>query len=270
MADKFLNLTDLVAIKNWIEGKFATILNFNDLEDRVETLEAAGGEPNVIETVKLNGTELAVDANKAVDVLAAEMKTQSGGVFMAQRNTSVMLKQKTQNDPSIFNITLEMGGQGSYAYDLATTDYVDENGGKIDHITVNGTEQTITNKTVALIIPTATSGLTNDSDFQTGTEVQTAIGNALADITGIDFQVVQTLPATGVKGTIYLVSNSGSGQNIYDEYIWLDGDPTGRYEKIGTTAVDLSNYWTMTSGQSNTLEAATVAEVQAILEPANP
>ena len=55
-------------------------------------------------------------------------------------------------------------------------------------------------------------------------------------------QIVEDLPPTGEKGVIYLKSNGGSGNNIYDEYIW-----TGTaFEKIGTTAVDLSNYWSKT------------------------
>jgi hypothetical protein len=34
------------------------------------------------------------------------------------------------------------------------------------------------------------------------------------------------------------VTNSGSGTNSYDEYIWLGSS----FEKIGTTDVDLSGY----------------------------
>lgn len=107
-------------------------------------------------------------------------------------------------------------------------------------------------------LPTKTSDLTNDSNFltsvppeyiteteltgkgyQNSSQVQSAIKSALSGITGIDFQVVSSLPQTGKKGTIYLMSNSGSGQNIYDEYIWVNN----KYEKIGTTSVDLSNYF---------------------------
>ena len=40
------------------------------------------------------------------------------------------------------------------------------------------------------------------------------------------------------ENTIYLLSNEGAGNNIYDEYIVVNGKP----EKIGTTEVDLSGY----------------------------
>lgn len=105
-----------------------------------------------------------------------------------------------------------------------------------------------------IVVPTKTSDLTNDSNFvqaattlagygitdaMTAAQITTAINQAIAGVTGISFEVVQTLPAVGSTGTIYLVPNSGSGQNIYDEYIYYNSS----WEKIGSTNVDLSQYW---------------------------
>ena len=71
------------------------------------------------------------------------------------------------------------------------------------------------------------------------------VADAIGDLEGIHFEVVQTLPATGDAGTIYLVPISpGSTNNSYDEYIWLTS--TSHFEKIGTTDVDLSGYMTYT------------------------
>lgn len=56
------------------------------------------------------------------------------------------------------------------------------------------------------------------------------------------FEVVQTLPATGEDKIIYLVPNQGSTPNIYDEYIYVNNN----WEKIGTTEMDLSNYYNKT------------------------
>lgn len=85
--------------------------------------------------------------------------------------------------------------------------------------------------------------------------VKQYIDDAIGGITGIDFQVVTSLPATGVKGTIYLVSNSGSGTNSYDEYIYV----SDKWEKIGTTDVDLSGYMLKTD-----MVAITNAEIDTI------
>lgn len=109
------------------------------------------------------------------------------------------------------------------------------------------TDASISNKTITLgsnsvTVPTNNNELTNGAGYQTASEVQSAITEAIGDITGFEFQIVEELPGTGENGVIYLISNSGTGQNIYDEYIWTG---TG-YEKIGTTDVDLSNYWSKT------------------------
>lgn len=233
MADKYINSTGLQTIKTWIEGKFATIAALTTLSGRVDDIVAEGGEPNVIETVKVNGTALTPDQSKAVNV-------------------------------SVPTTTSELTNDGDGTSDFATEDYVAQNGGKIDVIKVNGTEQTITAKAVDITVPTAVSDLTNDSGFQTQAQVQALIDDELADITGIDFQVVTELPATGQHGVIYLLHNETSSEDLYDEYIWIT--PTGgtaRYEKIGNTQVDLSNYWSM-----DNLTAMTVAEINAILNAA--
>ncbi len=59
---------------------------------------------------------------------------------------------------------------------------------------------------------------------------------------GFRVEVVDTLPETGENGVLYLVPNSGAGENIYDEYVWIESGE--RYEKIGTTEIDLSQYYT--------------------------
>ena len=79
--------------------------------------------------------------------------------------------------------------------------------------------------------------------YQNATQVQQAINTALSSITGIDFQIVESLPGSGVKGTIYLLSNGGAGSNSYDEYVYINS----KWEKIGTTDIDLSNYYNTTN-----------------------
>lgn len=94
--------------------------------------------------------------------------------------------------------------------------------------------------------PTASAG-TNTTQIATTAFVDTAITNAISGIQGISYEVVASLPATGEAGVIYLVSNSGSAPNIYDEYIW-----TGTaFEKIGTTDVDLSGYQPLMTAITN-------------------
>ena len=94
------------------------------------------------------------------------------------------------------------------------------------------------------------------TDAYTKSEVDDAIDDALASITGVSFEIVQTLPQTGEPGTIYLVDNSGTGQNSYDEYIYANG----AFERLGTTDIDLSGYVLSTD-----LVEATTTEIDTIL-----
>lgn len=72
------------------------------------------------------------------------------------------------------------------------------------------------------------------------------ITDAVGKITSFEYKIVSHLPpiADGKVGTVYLVPNEGSGNNVYDEYIFLPPDSPfeGRYEKIGTTDIDLTPY----------------------------
>ena len=131
----------------------------------------------------------------------------------------------------------------------------------IEVVQKNGVALTVQNKTVNVEVPTNADiqALVEAYGYTTEQDVDDAIADALADITSFEFEVVQSLPQTGTKGIIYLVSNSGTGQNIYDEYIWIDGDPSGSYEKIGSTAVDLSGYV-----QASEMHALTNAEIDTI------
>lgn len=66
------------------------------------------------------------------------------------------------------------------------------------------------------------------------------VDGKISAITTINFEVVGELPGSGEANKIYLVPNAEQGeQNVKDEYIWVDG----KWEIIGSTKVDLSNYY---------------------------
>lgn len=117
-------------------------------------------------------------------------------------------------------------------------------------VATSGSYNDLSNKPTIPTVPTKVSAFTNDAGYQNSTQVQSAINSAISGITGFEYQVVQTLPATGEKGVIYLVPNSGSAPNIYDEYIWIESGQSGSFEKIGTTETDLSGY--VTDGELQT------------------
>ena len=92
-------------------------------------------------------------------------------------------------------------------------------------------------------IPTNISAFTNDSNYQTLTDVQ----GIIAGIARFTISVVDTLPDTGAPMVLYLVPRAQNLQtetNIYDEYLWIE--QTSSFEHLGSTAVDLSDYYTKT------------------------
>ena len=62
----------------------------------------------------------------------------------------------------------------------------------------------------------------------------------IANLANLQIEIVDQLPSVGETNIIYLVKKSGSALDIHDEYVFVDG----KWEKIGDTEIDLSNYYT--------------------------
>lgn len=219
--ENYLDPTGLTYYHNRIKTIFPSKTEFDALDEKVDELITEGGEPNVIETVKVNGTALTPDAQKAVDVTVPT---------------------------KVSDLTNDGDGESPFA----TEEYVGENGGKIDVIKVNGAAQTITDKAVDIAVPTQVSDLTNDSDFQTETEVQALIDAKVASAYKYKGSVadMSALDAITTKevGDVYDVQDSGMN------YAWngTAWDALGSY-------VDTSLYWAKSE-----LTAMTTAQIDAI------
>lgn len=150
-----------------------------------------------------------------------------------------------------------------------------------------GDEKFIANKPT---IPSKTSELQNDSDFVTKNEIpetSTFITNTVDNlvnyylksetytkqevvalinqITTINFKVVDELPGSGESNLIYLVKKEGSGDDVHDEYIWVEG----KWEKIGSTTVDLTNYYTKTDADGRFALKTSIADMLTKTEAAS-
>ena len=105
---------------------------------------------------------------------------------------------------------------------------------------------------IANFITASVNNLVNyylKSETYTKAEVQ----NLIDAIKQFQYEVVQTLPTASAStvGKIYLVPGAApSGQNVKDEYITLttieEGTTTYSWELIGSTTIDLTNYYTKT------------------------
>lgn len=149
---------------------------------------------------------------------------------------------------------------------------------KIDSIAINGTVQTPdSNKQVNIAVPTKTSDLTNDSDYQTDTQVEAAINAKLGGVYTpkgtVNFANLPELSAANVGG-VYNVSDAfittadfvegagishAAGTNVA---IVEPSEGVYKYDALSGT-VDLSNYYTKAQIDAMT---ATDDEVNELIE----
>lgn len=108
------------------------------------------------------------------------------------------------------------------------------------------------------------------ADAYTKTQTTAEINKAVANAGHLKRTIVTQLPAveSADEHTIYMVAkNSGSGNNVYDEYFLVvtgqTGSQTKKFEKIGDSAVNLTNYATKNEVATAKQEAINAASTDA-------
>ena len=85
----------------------------------------------------------------------------------------------------------------------------------------------------------------DEDDVYDKSEVNDLIGALVGVQFSSPYASPSLLPVVGDPSTIYLVENSSSEENVFDEYLWINlGSEGGHYELIGSTEIDLSGYAT--------------------------
>ena len=277
--DDYINSTGLSYFKGRLDTVYATQSALSTLSGRVDAIVAEGGEPNTIESVTVNGTAVTPDANKnvalTVPTATSDITNDGDGTsnfateaYVAANGGKIDHITVNGTEQSISNKTvaitvptkvsdLQNDGDGTSGSAFVTEAYVTTNGGKIDTISVNGTAQTITNKNVDITVPTAVSDLTNDSGFQTASDVSTAISTAVASAVKCRGSVASysALPASGqVHGDMYDTLDTGKN------YVWIVENGTGRWDEYAST-IDTSVFMLKTD-----LVAITTAQIDALFE----
>ena len=202
------------------------------------------------------------------------------GFLYAVQYIFTKLKTSPLNVNSTYTISLDTTNQYIVLTDdqgvtshVSYSDFGDQN--IIETVKVDNTPLT-PDANKAINIPAASA---NFRGVVSNADINTLIQTALAGFERISFQKVNSygdLPVIGQNGVIYLVPNSGTTPNIYDEYIWYTDSSTtpatSGYEKIGTTAVDLSGYVQYTDISLITnQEIATIVDdaYDAVFNPSN-
>lgn len=233
---KYLGTTSLALlwekIKNKLSQKVDKVdgkgLSSNDYTSNEKTKLAniaAGAQVNVLEGIQKNGNTVTITnkiANITVPTKTSDITNDSGFITNAD----------VPEGAAASSTTPKMDGTAAVGTETAFA--------RGDHRHPTDTSRAPLASpafTGTPTAPTASSG-TNNTQIATTAFVASAISAAVADITSFEFEVVQSLPASGEAGIIYLVSHSHGTGDAYDEYIWTGS----AFEKIGNTDVDLSGY----------------------------
>ena len=221
--------TALGKIKAWGEGKFVAQetgkgLSSNDYTsaDKTKLSGIAEGANKYVHpsyTAQKSGLyKVTVDASGHVSATTAVAKADITGLGIPAQDT-------TYADATTSTHGLMSAADKTKLDGVATGAQAN----KIESVKVNGTALT----------PDSSKAVNVDlSAYAKSADVTKEIASAVSGVTQIDYSVVEALPSTGKKGVIYLVANSGSGNNIYDEYIYINS----KFEKLGSREMDLSSY----------------------------
>lgn len=221
--------TALGKIKAWGEGKFVAqetgkVLSSNDYTSAEKTklsgiAEGANKYVHPSYTAQKSGLyKVTVDASGHVSATTAVAKAGITGLGIPAQDT-------TYADATTSTHGLMSAADKTKLDGVATGAQAN----KIESVKVNGTALT----------PDSSKAVNVDlSAYAKSADVTKEIASAVSGVTQIDYSVVEALPSTGKKGVIYLVANSGSGNNIYDEYIYINS----KFEKLGSREMDLSSY----------------------------
>lgn len=183
------------------------------------------------------------------------------------------LKELAQRVGKEFATKEDVSALSGKVDDLITT------GGEPNVITavkVNGSVQEVADKAVDITVPTKVSELSNDGNFQSDTQVATAIQTAIAASGHAQFQKVDTIPTAeeAVENVMYLVRNNSTQH--FDIYAKV-GESV---ELLDDTTVDLSGYVEKEEGKGlsandftdtekeklGSIEIATAEEVSEMLD----
>jgi hypothetical protein len=209
---------DTIIARNFTEYDL-NALQENILELDNNKVDKAPGQGLISDSEKNKLANIEDEANKYVHPNShpAGMITENS----SKRFVSDSEKEKWNDKVSQSQITGDVNASGSDK--VYHVDFIKKQFNSLD-----------SNKADKNKIPTKISQLNNDKNFKTESEIQSLINNS----TKLKKEVVTSLPSTGKEDVIYLLKNKNDTNNYYTEYMWI----SGKWEIIGDTKVDLSDY----------------------------
>lgn len=225
-------------------------------------------------TKRYGGTNYAYLSSKTVAHTVGNNTDTLDNVIDSKQETLVSgTNIKTINNQSILGPgNIDVSGGGSTPTDVRVNG-TSITSNDVADIQVDGTYDSSNNKIATMSsLPTKVSDLSNDTGFitntvnnltnyytKTNTYTKSEVDSLISAVSTMDIQVVQTLPTQDISTTtIYLVPKTASTNDAYDEYIYVNNN----WEHIGSTEVDLSNYYTKTETDDLLDDKADLTDIQ--------
>lgn len=284
------------AILDAITASFTTGLksNYDAAFNHSKAAHApSNAQANVIETVKVNGAALTPNA-KAVDITVptkTSQLTNDKGFITSYKDTTYKLgtPASATNGNATLDLTnnLDSSKQSIVVKGAGATKVTtDANGAiiitssdtdtKYSHPNSGvsaGTYKSVTVNAQGHVTagsnPTTLAGF-GISDAYTKSQTDSKISSAVANAGHLKRSIVSALPevAKADEHTIYMVAKAagavGSGDyNGYDEYMLVISGDTKKFEKIGDSTVDLTNYATKAYADQSEADALSAAKTYA-------
>ena len=236
------------------------VMNGVNGKDGKDGSGSSTGEENVIESIKVNGVAQTVAEDKSVDITVPTVDVDKNYV-----DTELAKKANTSDIPSLDKYVTdeELNAKGYLTTHQDISGKVDKVKGKsliadteIERLkSVKNYDDTeikteLAKKANSTDIPTKVSGLQNDSNYQTDTDVTTTltpyatktyVGEQISNADHLKREIVTEIPKpeTADKNTIYMLKiESVTGNDKYREYLLIDGT----VQCVGDTSVDLTDY----------------------------
>lgn len=228
-------------IKKYIEDMGSNYDPAGEAQTKMEQLASGQVATNTAAIAKLNGSNT-TEGSVAKQVKDAKDNLQGQIGTLGDLDTT--LKSDIVTAINEVRQSVEVGGTGS----VVTIDTSSTTSGMAKSYTIKQGSSTVG----TIDIPTSYTNSVIDS------KITTAVANA----EHLKREIVKELPATSSADahTIYMVSkDNGSGNQQYDEYMLINGV----FEKIGDSAVDLTNYATKTEVSTAKSEAISTASSDA-------
>lgn len=217
-----------------------------------------------------DGKERRVDENalSTIFLLIKNMASDFKNNFVQRAfKTGSTTTYKTLSDNDLTD-TLKGNYDTAYMHSQAEHAPKDAQANVVEIVKVNGTALSPENKVVDVAVPLVSTNISNDisstSKAASPKAVADYVASAIAAGSNLSFKILGDseydkktgVPTvTGQQNIIYLVPVGNGTNNVYDEYIYIGN----KFECIGSTAVDLSNYV-----QKGDIKEFTSDEVQAI------